>query len=425
MRRLSFGVLLLLWSAPLVAAGAIPISGTPVPAMSSYDTLATRLMAKYEIPGGAIAVVKDGRLVFAHGYGWSDLDRKTTVEPASLFRVASLSKAFTSAAVMKLVERGKLSLDTRVFDILSSYAPLPGGSRDPRLRKITVRELLEHSGGWNPDTTFDPMFRPFDIAEAAGVPPPAGQTAIIRYMLREPLQFDPGSQYAYSNFGYMLLGRVIEKVSGQRYEKFVKEEILRPAGVRCAALGHSFVTQRLPGEVHYYDYPGAPLAKSVNGRGTCPWPDGGFDLEAMDAHGGWVASTIDYLRFVTAVDGFPSRRDVLSPQSIATMTAHPPAPLWAGSPSWYAFGWMVRPANGGANWWHNGSLPGTSTLVVRAYNGVAWVAFFNSRPKNSKDFESELDKGLWDALAQVRAFPAGNQFSSFSDCAPAPRRPGH
>ncbi len=390
--------------------------------MASFDQLATTLMTKYQIPGGAIAVVRNGKLVFARGYGYANVAGQRLVQPDSSFRIASLSKAITSAAIMLLVERQQLDLDQRVFDILSYEQPLPGQSTDSRLTSLTVRELLEHSGGWNRDTTFDPMFRPITIAQAAGLPPPAGTETIIRYMMGKPLQFNPGSDYNYSNYGYALLGRIITKISGVDYETFVRRQLLNQSGAACMQIGHSFQSQLLPKEVNYYDYPGAPLAPSIKGDGqSVPWPDGGFYLEAMDAHGGWVGSTIDYLRFVLSIDGRTAPQ-VLSASSVATMTARPSIPLWTNSQYWYAKGWLIRPSGADANWWHTGSLPGSTTLVVRNYNGFAWAAFFNSRPANADAFASELDSGMWTALSQVTSFPTTDQFPNFPRCTVAGTR---
>ena len=406
-----------------VLAQPVPATGVPVLGMTSYDQLATTLMEKYQIPGGAIAVARNRKLIFARGYGYANVAAQRPVQPDSAFRIASLSKPMTSAAIMLLVERGRLRLDQRVFDILAYEQPLPGQTVDPRLASITVRELLEHSGGWNRDTTFDPMFEPLSIAQAAGVPPPAGTQTIIRYMMGKPLQFDPGSDVNYSNYGYALLGRVISRITGDDYGAFVRHDVLNPSGAACMQIGHSFQSQPLPREVSYYDYPGAPLAQSITGDGqSVPWPDGGFDLEAMDAHGGWVGSTIDYLRFVLSVDGRTTPQ-ILSASSVATMTERPSIPFWANSDYWYAKGWMIRPSGTDANWWHTGSLPGTTTLVVRAWNGFAWVAFFNSRPANSDGFAAELDDGMWTALSQATSFPTTDQFPNFSPCAVAgPRR---
>jgi N-acyl-D-amino-acid deacylase len=133
----------------------------------------------------------------------------------------------------------------------------------------------------------------------------------------------------------------------------------------------------------------------------------------MDAHGAWISSTIDLLRFLTAVDGLESRKDILKPESIKQMIARPADnPAWANTAYWYADGWLVRPSGGDANWWHNGSLPGTSTLMVRAYNGVAWVALFNARAKDS-GFDGALDQGMWTALKGVTAWPSHDLFARY------------
>jgi N-acyl-D-amino-acid deacylase len=389
--------------------------------MVSYDQLASTLLTKYQIPGGAIAVARNGKLVFARGYGYANKATGELVQPDSRFRIASLSKPITSAAVLLLMQRGKVALDQRVFDMLS-YAPLPGESVDPRLATITIRHLLEHSGGWNRDTTFDPMFLPVTIAAATGTPAPATTDSIIRYMMGKPLQFNPGSAYNYSNFGYALLGRIIETISGQPYEQFVREHVLTPSGAACMQIGHSLQAQSLPKEVKYYDYPGAPLVSSIYGTGTkVPGPDGGFHLEAMDAHGGWVASTIDYLRFILSVDGRNAPADILEAATIEMMIARPTIPSSSTSPTWYAKGWQVRPSQGDANWWHLGRLAGTTTIVVRNYGGLTWAAFFNSQPPNDA-FLEELDSGMWTALAGVTSWPSGDQFQSFTPCFTGMRR---
>ena len=407
MKSLARWIAVLFIAAPAVAQ--IPSTGTDPAGMASFDRLATSLMRKYHLPGGAIAVMKDGKLVFARGYGYANRQTRELVQPDSAFRIASLTKPITAAAILKLAEEKKLDLDAKVFDILADIRPLPDAKVDPRLAQITVRELLWHAGGWNSETSFDPMFMPLQIATANGTPPPAGPLQIARYMRGQPLQSDPGTQYAYSNFGYSLLGRIIEHVTHAKYETWVRANVLAPAGDACMAIGHTRQSEPLPREVKYYDYPGAPRVDSVfGGGGKVPDPDGGFYLEAMDSHGAWVASTIDYLRFVAALDG----GHIVSRRSIETMLARPPIPSWRGQTSWYGMGWMVRPAGGSANWWHAGSLPGTTTLVVRANNGYAWAAFFNSRPA-SGDLGSELDSGMWDALSKATSIPDADLFSRF------------
>jgi N-acyl-D-amino-acid deacylase len=412
-------IALFLGSAILAQEAVTPSTGTHVPELAAYDNLAASLLAKYQIPGGAIAVVRDGRLVFARGYGYANKASGELVQPDSAFRIASLSKAITSAAILLLVQRGKLDLDRRVFDLIHP-SPLPGATADPRLAAVTVRELLHHLGGWDRKKAhFDPMFNPGIIAAAAGTAPPASAETIIRYMMGKPLQFDPGSDYSYSNYGYALLGRVVEAVSGQAYERFVREQVLASSGAACMRIGRSLGTQALSKEVAYYDYPGAPLKTSVFGTGLeVPEPNGGFYLEAMDSHGGWVGSTVDYLRFALSVDARASRPDILSLATVRTMTECLPIPIWNCASRWYGMGWNIVKVGEDANWYHSGSLAGTATIVVRNADGMAWAAFFNSRPQDEEAFFDDLDHGLravHDGI-QPGSWPSNDEFSAFGLC---------
>ena len=100
--------------------------------------------------------------------------------------------------------------------MLDLEEPKKGAKFDRRWREVTIHQLLQHTGGWDRDKSFDPMFHNNQICEELKIPSPALQKDIIRYMVRQPLDFNPGERYAYSNFGYCLLGRVIEKVTGMR-----------------------------------------------------------------------------------------------------------------------------------------------------------------------------------------------------------------
>jgi N-acyl-D-amino-acid deacylase len=329
--------------------------------LASFDREMETFMQARNVPGGALAVVKDRRLVFARGYGWADKEKQSPVTPKSLFRIASISKPVTGVAVMKLVEQRKLGLDDRAFDFIDLEPLLSDGRMpDARLKQITIRQCLQHTGGWDRDQSFDPMFRPVDFARSLGTPPPADARDVIRNMLGLPLDFDPGRRYAYSNFGYCVVGRVIEKVTGRSYEQFVKETILAPAGIKHMRIGASLDGQQAPGEVRYY-MPEDEQADSVFAArpGKVSWPYGGFHLEAMDAHGGWIASAVHLARFAAALDE-PARSPLLKPDSIAMMYEPPPAPVSRqedGSlkDAYYGLGWNVRPITGRpgrANYWH-------------------------------------------------------------------------
>jgi N-acyl-D-amino-acid deacylase len=390
-------------------------------AFASFDREMEQFMAARKIPGGALAVVKNRRLVYARGYGWADREKQLPVNADSLFRIASISKPITAVAVMQLVEQGKLRLDDRAFDFVKLAAVIPrGATADARLVRITIRQLLDHTGGWDRDQSFDPMFRSAIICAAVGVKPPADQTAIIRYMLGQPLDFDPGARYAYSNFGYCVLGRVIEKITGQRYEAYVKENLLAPIGVKRMRLGATLDGRQAPGEVRYYS-PEESLGESLfpEKPGRVPWPYGPFNLEAMDAHGGWIASAVDLARFAAALDD-PAHSPLLKAETIRQMYAAPAPPVSRkpdGSlmDAYYAGGWSVRPVgkSGQANYWHTGSLPGTRTLLVRRWDGLSWAVLFNQRQEIKSLPDSAIDPALHRAADAVKEWPKEDLFSRY------------
>ncbi len=406
----------------LCARPAIP-AGSPSPglkAFAGFDEEMQQFMSARQIPGGALAVVKESRLVYARAYGWADREQRQAATVRSLFRIASLSKPITAAAVLKLVENGRMNLEAKAFAAWPTSPADAGRARDPRLAGITVRQLLQHTGGWDREASFDPMFRPVAIARSVGRSAPAGPREIIRYMLEQPLNFDPGSRYAYSNFGYCVLGRLLEQATGQSYERGVRETVLDPCGIRAMRLGASLESRRAPGEVRYYVSEPAKVA-SVFPETTGPVsePYGGFHLEAMDAHGGWIASVVDLARFAAGMQN-PERRSWLKPDSIATMSAPPPAPAWRGAngrleDAYYGCGWMIRPdfGSGRPNLWHSGSLPGTSSLLVLRRDGLAWVAVFNQRSTQTHLPDSALDPALHRAAGKVGSWPDHDLFASF------------
>ena len=391
-----------------------PTTPTPTEVETIFDGLIPSLLEKWEVPGASIAIARHGRLVFAKGYGLADVKDELPVSPDSLFRTASISKPVTAVAALQLVENDLLGLDEKVFQILDEFEPPEGATRDSRLDDITVRHLLLHSGGWDRDKSFDAMWIPLRIERELGVPKPVTCRDVIRFMLGQPLDFDPGSQYAYSNFGYCLLGQIIEKKAGLSYEEYVRESVLEPPGISRMRIGGTLPEEQAEGEVTYYGYPGQQLAYSVM-PGTperVPWPYGGFHLRMMDAHWGWIASAIDLVRFATSVDGSrpPS---VLKSTTVQGMVSRPAPPLWEGSAYYYGMGWLVRPVSDDANWWHNGSLPGTSSLLVRTHHGFAYAVLFNSRPRESASFRRDVDKLTWEGVREVSRWPSHDLFSKY------------
>ena len=371
-------------------ADRIPATGQPAPELAPIDQAMASLLARWEVPGGALAISRGGRLVVARGYGWADLERHEPVRPDSLFRIASLSKPLTAVTALRLAEAGRLDLDARVVELLApSRAPT-----DPRVREITLRQLLQH---------------------ASGLPPgPPSCVDDLEILLSQPLTSPPGTTQEYSSLGYCLAGRVLERVSGQPYEQLVHQTLLRPLGISRMRLAHSLPDQRVEGEVRYYDLAEAGLVPAIvpGQTGLVPRPYGGLYLEAKGPEGGWLASTVDLLRFVTALDGSRPPR-LLQADTLRAMVARPAA---AGSSSdvYYGLGWQVLPVKDGAHWWIGGGFPGTASLLYRYADGVAWVALFNRlpEPRDGETFHEAVEQTLRKARDAVASGPERDGFKS-------------
>lgn len=386
------------------------------------DRFVSQFLEQHAAPGAAVAITDRGRLVYCRGFGYADLESRQPVMPHSRFRIASISKPITAVAVLQLVEQGKLSLDDKVYDIVRVEPHLAdGASADTRQKEITIRHLLQHRGGWDRDVSFDAMFQSVRFAEMLAAPAPAGPMEVIRCMAGLPLDFTPGERYAYSNYGYCLLGRVIEKLSGQPYANYVQENVLAPLGIRTMTLGRTLAADRQHDEVRYYDSGIGDSVFAENLGQPTAQPYGAWHLEAMDAHGGWLASAVDLARFAAAFDD-PEKCPVLKADTVRLMFAD------RGSPSevsengvqvqrQYALGWFVRDhqREGGSvvEARHTGSLPGTSTLLVRRADGRNLVVLFNARhsalsPRLSGAIEPELTA----ILESIADWPEQNLFDS-------------
>ncbi|MBN2580047.1 MAG: beta-lactamase family protein [Pirellulales bacterium] len=392
------------------------VAGPDSAKFAAYDDLMTAFMREHHPPGAALAVAHHGRPIFASGFGYADREARERVRTGSLFRIASLSKPFTAAAVMCLVEQGKLKLDDRVLPLLHLEPYLEPESRmDPNWREIRVRHCLQHTGGWDRGKSFDPMGAATaeEVAKKLKIPLPICAEDIIRYTLGKPLDFVPGTAYAYSNFGYCVLGRVIEAVSKKPYHEFVSERILAPLGIGDMRLGKNLLADRAPGEVKYYDSR-QRTGRAISGPGIgqpAPLPYGVECIETMDANGGWIASAVDLVRFAAALEN-PRKCPILKEESIRFMLAPPPGPVGhdpTGRPksTYYACGWNVRPAAGQpgkCTKWHFGLLAGSSTMLVCRADGFTWAVLFNSdADKNGREFAGLIDPLLHQVTDKIKS----------------------
>lgn len=347
-------------------------------------------MQRWKVLGASVALSKDGQLVYERAFGYADVARTQPLQPHHLMRVASVSKPVTAVAIMKLAEEGRLDLAHRVF---GPTGYLPGAAytreiRDPRIYDITVQQLLEHTAGWdrtvgcNGRGSCDPVDFPTQVARAMRVAGPVGDSTIIRYMLRQGLNTAPGTHFAYSNVGYLVLGKVLEAVTQQPYEAWVRAHVLQPSGILEAALARNLPTARRERESEYQSRVQMPSCYSRGRR--VPAAYGGFQVEAMNAHGGWLFSARDLVRFLLSVDGFAAQPDILSRASLQRMTQGSVAAPW------YAKGWVVS----GGTWWHTGQLDGTATLVARTADGYTWAILLNT-DRDNDDFWTDLQELGW------------------------------
>jgi uncharacterized protein (TIGR03437 family) len=388
-------------------------TGIPVPALAALDQAMTSYLAATKTAGGSLAVSQGGRLVYARGFGQADTALKIPVQPDSLFRVASVSKPITAMTALRLIQDGRLTLDAPIVPLLGA-AVLPAAAiADARWNQITVRHLLQHSGGWDAEATFDPLTS-YAVIESLGLKLPLRQPLtiddVVRFMARQPLQFAPGTKYAYSNFGMLLLGRVLERVTGVAYEKLVRDTTLEPMGIQRMALGGALSSQRRLGEVEYYDPAVLPAVYPGIGD-TVPAPDGGFYFEVIQGAGAWIASAIDLVRFANGVTGRTGTA-LLLPETIRLITTRPSYAM-PGAP-FYGLGWQIESNGLTADWSHDGFIPGTFAFLYRTdlAGGVSFAFTFNGVP-SSEEALGALLEGIRTTLFGLRQWPGGDQFETY------------
>ncbi|HTN73998.1 MAG TPA: serine hydrolase domain-containing protein [Pirellulaceae bacterium] len=389
---------------------ALPSTGAKVAELASFDDWMWKFLQDNSVPGGQLAIARGDKLLYSRGFGYADRELKEPVEPTSLFRIASISKSITAVAILKLVERGELQLSDTIDGLLKIEPHLAADTKaDARWPEITVAHCLMHTAGWDRDASFDPMFHQVPTAAALGVKLPIGTAELIRFMRGQPLDFAPGEHYAYSNFGYCLLGRVIEKQTGQTYETFVREQILAPLGITAPIMGKSLADERAKGEVKYYTFGDRQAMPIVGPRAgdpeaKVPISYGGWQQEALDSHGGWIASAADLVRFAGALDeaADSTTKPLLSPATIKEMFA-PHAIIRAADKAGrgqiaYGYGWVLgtedhdlaKPIRA-----HGGALPCTAASLVKLHDGLQLAVLFNlGQNKGGKFLGAGLDGQL-------------------------------
>lgn len=361
----------------------IPITGKPYAPLANFDKRMVTFLKRWKLPGAAVAVMRQGHLVYARGFGWADIHAHQPVQPNSLFRIASVSKMITAISVLYLVQHRRLRLNDKVFRILNDLKPVSGKRVDPRLYKMTVLNLLQMSSGWHAKRTlgFDPMFGPWPrhFIRLLGTKPPAYCEMTTRVMMGFRLRANPGRSFSYSNLDYCILGLIVNKVTGYPYgpwgyAEYIKEHILSPLGIYNMQIGSTEFRNRAPGEVIYYRFPlSATDAKGFKPAVNLPYSPNEL-LRTNYADGGWIASAVDLVRLVQALED----NKILSNKMLRVMLQRP-SYLSSKTQNYYTMGWKVRLYNGRRYLISTGSFTGTNAMVIYKPNGTIVAIIFNAR----------------------------------------------
>src|SRR5690349_14259928 len=181
------------------------------------DSVANAAVAEHRTAGVSVAVVRNGRTVLAKGYGYADLENDVPATPETVYRIGSVTKQFTAAAIMRLMEQGKLSLDDTIQKFLPNF-PTQGN-------RVTVRHLLNHTSGIKSYTSLGPKWARVMRIDLA-------TDSLVALFANEPFDFKPGDAWRYDNSGYFLLGMIIEKISGKTYGQYLRDEFFTPLGLK-------------------------------------------------------------------------------------------------------------------------------------------------------------------------------------------------
>lgn len=333
---------------------------------SSIDNKIYSFMISMDVPGMAAAFSKDEEIVYTAAYGFADRDTKERVTIDHKFRLASMSKQHTAIAIMTLMERGLLSLDDQVFGKGGILEAAYGDEMSSSAKKITVRHLLEHSSGYDKDCIF-----------ASGYSGLTLDQTLQKFVNNTALAYTPGTTHDYSNFGFATLGKIVSVVSGKSFEKFLKEEIYDPIGIKNICGGKNTKNERVTPEVVYYGQGG----KNAYGN----------DVEVGIAAGGMIATAPELMKLMAHIDYGTKVPDILKEETLDIMyTASKPN-------NQYALGWRVNHSTLQWACHHGGTLAGVAPIWARGIDNRNGVLLCNSRA-----YDVSMDTKLWVLMDDIR-----------------------
>jgi CubicO group peptidase (beta-lactamase class C family) len=353
---------------PVAAAANAPIEVVGSGTNATLDRYVVRFMLATNVPNAQLAVSSHGALIFSHAYTFRGLAASVTTT-ATLMRLASNTKAWTSAALYNLITNGTIDPNAKVFAYLGWTQPLPLGARvDPRVYDITIEDMIQHKSGWDDSKPpyYDPSFAMRKTALALGLTHEIDQEQYVRYQLHQPLQEAPGTHFAYCNFCYDVLGMVVAKATGMRYADYAQRYVADPVGAGVFAISPT-VGRRLPGEVaQYYNTHRGLSAVYVTSHELWPFPyggDGGVN-EVAQGDGGAATS---------------------AESMIALMKRYV---IWG----------VGKAPPPGQGWAREGEMPGSETYAEQAPNGTNWAFDINTDQRTDPAFgrlRAKLERYLY------------------------------
>jgi CubicO group peptidase (beta-lactamase class C family) len=327
-----------------------PTTGKKVEAYAAVDKVILDFLDAIDAQAATVAISRKSEILYSRGYGYQDAAKKKPTAPDALLRIASISKPITHVMVLKAIDEKLIAKDTKFYEYLD-IKPHGGKLGDDRIKSITINQLLQHTGGWDREKSEDPMFNVKKFEKEMKLKSPATARNVVEYMLAQPLDFEPGEKTVYSNFGYCILGRVLEKAYKKPYAEVLTKLITKPHKLADIRVGVASSKKRDPREVNY------PIA------------DDSYPLDVMDAHGGLVAS----------------------------------APALCAYLNIYWLGGEERKADQKARYTFFGSLPGTTALVLQRNDGTNVAVLINGRRDASLETDNEaLKKNIERALDEKK-----------------------
>ncbi len=339
--------------------------------LSGLDRDIKAFMQYWHMQGVSLSIMRNDSLVYSKGYGWADKEKGIEMAPGHILRLASVSKLITATGIMKLQEAGLLTLGDKVFgpEGILDDPEFTEVIKDTNYYKITVEHLLRHKGGFT-TRAGDPMFSTRDIILQNHLDGPPDHDTLVKIQLKRKLPFEPGTSQSYSNFGYLLLSMIIEHVTGQDYEGWIQENVLKPASCKDIRMANNYYSEKYENESKYYVQDNDEPVNEYNNSGrTVVRCYGGNDIHALSGAGAWVASTPELARFVASIDARPEVPDIISEESIRQMTEY-------FDPDTYSLGWNDTKPTG--EWTRTGTFSGTSALIKYFPDGECWILVTNT-----------------------------------------------